>query len=514
MIGKTRDDKVVKGDILRGHTLEGVISLNKNTFYRIGTVPCIAVFTAGEPHPKDKYVKFINFEDDGYEVKKHVGLVETERAKDRKKFLLDCWRGENLNPPSKFMVETTIDAGDEWLHSFYYYNDELPAAADFDNTVADYLTFEFNMIAHGRGYLFDAKKNFPPLTEPLPLDEKRWAEFLISDLFKVFLPSGDTQADKCAVGNIPLISAGFNNNGVCKLIKCGDDKSKLYDENIISVDMFGKAFFHEYKFYSVSHGRVNLLKPLKNLNAYQLQFISISIDKSSRGKFSYNQMCSSKRIGRLPILLPVTESGTPDYDYMENYIRTVEEKILQRYRNYINNAELWGGAELKVIPLNEKTWRSFLISDVAEILSGRDIYEDERQAGNNPYIGASSQNNGVCHFVSNENETLEENCISVNRNGSVGYAFFHSYAALYSNDCRKLRPHVKNEFISIFIAQQITAQRGKYSYGYKMGTGRLKRQKIMLPVTESGAPDFDYMAAYVKNKYAETLRLILKRWYE
>lgn len=25
---------------------------------------------------------------------------------------------------------------------------------DFDKTMADYLTFEFNMITHGRGYLF------------------------------------------------------------------------------------------------------------------------------------------------------------------------------------------------------------------------------------------------------------------------------------------------------------------------------------------------------------------------
>ena len=161
MIGKTRDDKIVKGDILRGHTLEGVISLNKNTFYRIGVVPCIAVFTAGEPHPVDKRVKFINFEDDGFEVKKHVGLVETERAKDKKFYLLDCWRGKIKDAPSKFMVETTIEPGDEWLHSFYYYNDELPTEKDFADTVADYLTFEFNMIAHGRDYLFTRKKKTP-----------------------------------------------------------------------------------------------------------------------------------------------------------------------------------------------------------------------------------------------------------------------------------------------------------------------------------------------------------------
>lgn len=158
MIGKNRDDKIIKADILRRHSLEGVISLNKNTFYRIGTVPCIAIFTAGEPHPKSKRVKFLNFEDDGFEVKKHVGLVETERAKDKKFYLLDCWRGKIKDAPSKFMVETTIEPGDEWLHSFYYYNDELPTHADFDNSAADYLSFEFNMIAHGRDYLFPPKK--------------------------------------------------------------------------------------------------------------------------------------------------------------------------------------------------------------------------------------------------------------------------------------------------------------------------------------------------------------------
>lgn len=155
MIGKTKEDKAVKVEILKHHTLEGVISLNKDTFYRVGTVPCIAVFTAGRPHPAQKMVKFINFEDDGYEVKKHLGLVKTERAKDRKQYLLDCWRGIIKDYPSKFMVETNIEATDEWLHSFFYYNDEIPTENDFCNCIADYLTFEFNMITHGKGYLFE-----------------------------------------------------------------------------------------------------------------------------------------------------------------------------------------------------------------------------------------------------------------------------------------------------------------------------------------------------------------------
>lgn len=157
MIGKTKEDKAVKQEVLKNHTLEGVISLNKDTFYRVGTDPCIAVFTAGEPHPARKLAKFINFEDDGFEVKKHLGLVETERARDKRQYLLDCWQGKISDFPSSFMVETTVEDTDEWLHSFYYYNDEIPTEADFMNSIADYLTFEFNMVTHGRGYLFERK---------------------------------------------------------------------------------------------------------------------------------------------------------------------------------------------------------------------------------------------------------------------------------------------------------------------------------------------------------------------
>lgn len=151
--GKTNEEKVIKSSILRHHTLEGVITLNKDTFYQVGTNPCIAVFTAGVPHAKDHRSKFINFEDDGYVVSKHVGLVETASAKDRRQHLLDVWFGR-IEAETRFCVETTIEAEDEWLHAFYYFNDEIPTEADFAKVMADYLSFEFNMRVHGRGYLF------------------------------------------------------------------------------------------------------------------------------------------------------------------------------------------------------------------------------------------------------------------------------------------------------------------------------------------------------------------------
>lgn len=153
MVGKNKEDKQVKKNILKNHTLEGVITLNKDTFYGIGVNSCAAIFTAHNSHPKGKRCKFINFEDDGYIIKKHIGLDKTTRALEKKEHLLKCWNDE-IDPETKFMVKTKVEADDEWLHSFYYFNDEIPKPEDFEKTIAEYLTFEFDMVIQDKEYLF------------------------------------------------------------------------------------------------------------------------------------------------------------------------------------------------------------------------------------------------------------------------------------------------------------------------------------------------------------------------
>ena len=153
MVGKTKSDISVKEQILEKHTLEGVITLNPQTFYKVGTNPVIAIFTAHQKHPKRYYSKFINFKNDGYEISPHIGLLDNGTFEEKKQLLLDCWH-YHADAPSSFLVKSQVEASDEWLHSFYYFNDEIPTEKDFEQTMADYLTFEFKMIAQGRGYLF------------------------------------------------------------------------------------------------------------------------------------------------------------------------------------------------------------------------------------------------------------------------------------------------------------------------------------------------------------------------
>lgn len=154
MTGKTDAEKAIKFSILRHHTLEGVITCNTSTFYGVATNPVIAVFTAHEPHPSDKICKFIDFREDGYKVRAHIGLVECENAKDKRQHLLDVWFGR-IEAQTAFCVEATVTDTDEWLHSFYYFNDEIPTDNDLERTIGDYLSFEFSMLMQNRGYLFE-----------------------------------------------------------------------------------------------------------------------------------------------------------------------------------------------------------------------------------------------------------------------------------------------------------------------------------------------------------------------
>lgn len=154
MTGKSKAEQEFKASIMKKHTLEGVITCNTDTFYGVGTNPVIAVFTAHEPHDPDKICKFIDFRDDGFEVRMHVGLIEGDSAKDKRQHLIDVWTGK-VKAQSKFCVEATVKPDDEWLHSFYYFNDEIPTDADFEKAIGDYLSFEFSMVMQNREYLFE-----------------------------------------------------------------------------------------------------------------------------------------------------------------------------------------------------------------------------------------------------------------------------------------------------------------------------------------------------------------------
>lgn len=162
----------------------------------------------------------------------------------------------------------------------------------------------------------------------LKLNDREWKAFKITDLFDLMLSSGDNQLKQLETGNFPLVSSGSTNNGVVGFIKDGDGKSQLFKKNVITVDMFGKAFCHTYNFFSVSHGRINILVT-KYENTHEINiFIAKALENSTQNKFSYNVMCSQDRLSKSVVLLPIDKSGNPDYGFMNRYI--AERETIKR----------------------------------------------------------------------------------------------------------------------------------------------------------------------------------------
>ena len=518
MTGKTNEEQQIKESILKNHTLEGVIMLQKDTFYGIGVIPCIAVFTSGQPHPKDKICKFINFEDDGYKVSPHVGLLETEAAKDKKQHLLDVWF-DRIEAENKFCVKTTVNAQDEWLHSFFYFNDEIPTDADFEKTVGDYLSFEFSMIMQGRRYLFEnvdsekadnVKKNFK-------LSDRKWKEFRIGDLFGKSINSKPYHLNNLreAKKGIPYITRTSLNNGLQCIIE--NENYIINPKNSISFGAENAEYFFQPSNYI--SGNKMYYYHRENTSEQSLKFITQCLNKGIQNcGFGYGMGLTGTRSDIRKILLPVSENGEPDFDFMENYIHELEQEKLSEYKTYAQK-QLSKLNYQEIEPLENKKWKTFLLTDLFSYEKGNQNNMNSLNTGDIPLVSAKKMNNGYKSFVSkNEKKLFNGNCITLNNDGDggAGLAYYQPFLMAVDSHVTVLYQNKKlSNYCLLYLSKCISQQANRFGHGHSINNDRLRMFRLMLPITSDGTPDYEYMEQYTKNlmlrKYCEYLDYKFKK---
>lgn len=332
MVGKTENEKIIKSEILKKHTLEGVITLNPETFYGVGTLPCIAVFTAHRPHPQDKKCKFVNFIDDGYKVSKHIGLLATPNSKDRKKHLLDVWFEHKLDS-NDFVVKSPVKPDDEWLHSFYYFDDTIPSNDEFACVIRDYMTFQTQMVLSGKESLFPlSHKNYSLLETSTvqPLSTVNWGSFKLVDIFDGIKRGRRLKKNDHIHGLIPYISSTANNNGIDGFVS-NEVGVRTYDNclTIANSGSVGSSFYHPYKFVASDH--VTHLKNEK-FNQYHYLFLCALLKRNSV-KYNFNREITDYRISKETILLPLSDNNNePDWDYIESYVKNLIATNINKLR--------------------------------------------------------------------------------------------------------------------------------------------------------------------------------------
>lgn len=237
----------------------------------------------------------------GITLNKYTGrfLVGAIRASLRESTYSDQISSSIL-PEMSIKLPVTNDGAPDWAYMESY-------MANLETKVAKSLT------------LLQAAKD----AEKKKLDTREWASFALGALFNIVKGKRLTKAEMKS-GETPFIGSSALNNGCTAMI--GNDKNQ-HPENTITVCYNGSVgeTFYQNKPYIASDD-VNVFYPKFTMNR-QIALFIVPLIKGVSSRYDYIDKWKKEAMEADKIYLPVDKTGQPDWAYMEEYMRKVEEKV-------------------------------------------------------------------------------------------------------------------------------------------------------------------------------------------
>ena len=351
------------------------------------------------------------------------------------------------------------------------------------------------------------------------LSEKEWKAFPINAEFRMKkqgnVPTGALVSNSILKdGMYPRIRVTSQNNGINGFTNVCDDKNYRAYSNFVSMSFLGNAFYHPYT--ASLDMKVHCLQYKDTELNPAMGLFTVTMAERIASGTNYGNQLSSNDLAAKQILLPVDDKGNPDYAYMAEYVQQKRAAMLDKYHKYVE-ARIAELGELVEIPmLDEKEWDEFFIGDLFEVSRPKSRNKDDYDFGNTPFVASGALNNGVmkCCDAKQDEQLDAGNCITVSPvDGSTFYQpmdFLGRGGA--GSSILMLRSDWLNLYLGQFIARTVRQTCSKYTYGHMGNKDSIKRERIMLPIDDSGKPDYEYMEQYAKNmmlrKYKQYLEFV------
>ncbi|EKD28973.1 MAG: hypothetical protein ACD_79C00132G0001 [uncultured bacterium] len=311
----------LKKAILKEHTLEAVFSMPNELFHNSNATvnTCIMVFKAKEKHPKDYKTYFGYWKEDGFIKIKNIGRTDFYNKWNlTQKKWLEAYR--NKDEIAGHSVKKVVNADDEWCAEAYMETDySTLEKLDFINNIKSFLAYKF-LVKNSR---FSVSAKPIVKTKEYHIKTDHWKYFRYDDgtdnsIFQIKKGKRLTRKEQ-SDGDIPYVSSSSLNNGIDNYIGNGNT-----EENCISFACYGsigEVFYQDQKVWVSDNANVFYLRN-KKLNPYLAMFL-ITVLRLEQFRFSYGMTGKKERLQNFDIKLPVTKKGKPDWDYMENYIKSL-----------------------------------------------------------------------------------------------------------------------------------------------------------------------------------------------
>lgn len=355
------------------------------------------------------------------------------------------------------------------------------------------------------------------------LEDREWKMFTLEDIFNI-LPGKRLEKRNMIAGDRPFIGASDSNNGLTAY--CGNVNESL-DRNVLGINYNGsvcEAFYHAYECIFSDDVKRFHLKHHED-NKLVLLFMGVVI-RQQKVKYQYAYKFNEQRMRRQVIMLPVAEDCQPDYQFMEDYMRELMAAKRKKYRQCVEKrleslgidtanmreySEALKSCQWKPVPIVS-------LFDRFEPGKGKGLNHLEQSEQGITYIGATNRNNGVMCYVKDNGTARkmmqEGNCIGFIKNGdgSAGYAIYKQEPFISTSDVIYGYAKWLNPYTGLFFVAAQDMIKHKYSHGYKRNAQHLKGDRVMLPVTDDGQPDYDFMESFGRkmmiNKYNQYLAFI------
>lgn len=338
-----KDDEV-RENILKKHTLKSVINMPKDLFQpNASTHTAIAIFETNIPHDYNNEVAFYDLRDDGLVLTKNKGRIDLyNKWKDIEIKVLNSLKNNN-NDDNIISMKKKIKKGDEWTVYAHSKNDYKNLSKKFFiNTILEYIVYKFkrnnnlldkeiNIIE----FMSILKKIEPNLLDLNLLDDLYENEILDTENWGIFKVKKQINSDTLFVkttsamietqsGTIPYISRSAKNNGLSDFVSLFDIRKnedyELNKKNCITIGAEGVYAFYQDEDFITGVKVYTLSNP--KLNKYNAMFL-ITMLNIIDYKYSYGRARTKNRIENEEILLPKNIDGNVDWDYMENYIKSL-----------------------------------------------------------------------------------------------------------------------------------------------------------------------------------------------
>lgn len=336
------------------------------------------------------------------------------------------------------------------------------------------------------------------------IDTSEWKYFKVSKLFE-FSKGKDSSPknnNSGVVDGVKCIVAKNNNCGVGGLKL--NPKFVWHKEALVIIGQgdggAGLSYYVDPPF--CANLCVWVLTPKDNVyfNKYVGLFLSTILSKY-KNVFSHSKGINLKILNELTIKLPVNANGEPDWKFMEEYIKSLNNKINDYFFNELKN--------FKNEVINISKWKEFKLDDsnLFELYSSKNSLDknkikniQERPKIFN-YVTRADVNNGVSFKICKQDVILNKgHCLTIGLDTQT--AFYQENDFYTGQNIQILR--IKNncsKYTYLFVASIIKLLiKSKFQWGGNGATlGRLKKLSIKLPIDPNGDPDWEYMDNYIKS---------------